>query len=81
LIPLLPSRLVALFPIVHVHWMWPMPGGGFTSVSLSTRTVWILLPLAPIAMASSSRQTPGSRVEYLERNDTTRLLPLIPSVI
>ena len=38
-------------------------------------------PLMPMAMAISSRQTPGSRMECFERNDKTLWLPTMPSVI
>jgi hypothetical protein len=41
----------------------------------------MLPPFPPMAMAISSRQTPGSRVECFERKDNTRLLPKMPSVM
>ncbi len=63
------------------HCIWLILEGDFTSVSLSVNMVWIFPPFTPMAMAISSRQTPGSRVECFERKDNTLLLLIIPSVI
>ncbi len=61
--------------------MWPTVTGVFTSSTGSTSTVAMAPPFSRIAIASSSRQTPGSRTERLDRKARVQSLSLIPSTI
>src|ERR1039458_1899959 len=74
-------------PAAHATTMLNLPSvrqEGRESVSLHSfqnRNTLIMNHFQNYGVEDESRQTPGSRVEYLERNDSTRLLPTIPSVI
>jgi hypothetical protein len=55
--------------------IWPIETGGSTSASASTSTLAIMPLFSPRLMASSSRQTPGSRVACRERKASTQSDP------
>lgn len=60
------------------HCLWLTDAGGLTS---SNRMLTIFPPLTPTEIASSSKQTPFSRVEYCDKQATTEPLFSIPFAI
>ena len=61
--------------------LWLTETGGLTASSPSTSTVAIAPPFACNAMASSSRHTPGSRIECVDRKPSTQSVSDSPSTM